>query len=356
MTSDRDRPAKRPEAGAEEGGDSRRALDSLRQSLRDGDLHAARELLERMGREARATGGEEETAYSPPPSPPAHEALRRELARRMDRTSLAARRGRSCAGGRPPQTLFEALGGGWAEYDRAGRSISAWRTAMDLPEAFGDWAGEVASELRGVLGGARQQFDELAASVGLCRLADAAPEEVLFVEACWTSAAGEQAPRPFLVGRLWLDGGRLACEQVLATAEDDEPACVQAFLDACEGRELLVAASGGRRGEVARLFARADALGLERPWSEPVALDLRGELRKRFGAEIGRGNLRTLHRRLRGLRRLGDVPASKVPALYDAWRDTADARPLARVCRHNAANLLRAAELTSALLTGRTAE
>jgi uncharacterized protein YprB with RNaseH-like and TPR domain len=270
---------------------------------------------------------------------------------------------RSCAGasghppgGKParndqragePIPLAEACGGGEAAILTPAGPVSCWRLWTPQEDVHHDGAA-IASEYEAVLRGARQQFDELGASPGLCHVANAAPGELLFVKI--ETCAGT-APTVLLAGTVRFVDGRLGFEQHFARQCTEEPAVLQAYADRCAEASVVVTFDG-RRSELRTLRERSDVHGLERPDREPPHLDLRTEARRLWRGELPNYRLRTLEQWLFTRRRRGDIASTQVRQAYAEFVATGDGGCAAAILRHNRLDLLTMVQLVVALLTG----
>ena len=113
-------------------------------------------------------------------------------------------------------------------------------------------AAAIQAEYAAVLRGARQQFDELGASPGLCHAADARPEDLLLIRA---EAGQSDNEMVFLVGLMSYAAERLVFEQLLAREEREEAAVLQAFADRRDAAGVLVTFSG-RPSQLKRIERR----------------------------------------------------------------------------------------------------
>lgn len=213
-------------------------------------------------------------------------------------------------------------------------------------------ATAVAAEYLAVMRGARERFDELGASRGLCCAAGAAAEDVLFCKIECTC----QGKDVFLVGLMSCADERLLVEQLLARGDHEEPAVLRAVAGRLPAAGVL-ATYRGRASEVKRLADRAAARLVDWPRAKgapefrmPVHLDLRAEAARRWRGQVPSLGLRALEELLcRRQRR----PASPAPSqAYLQFLATGDAGALAGALRHNALDLLTMAQLLTFLLTG----
>ena len=284
-------------------------LQELTRSLAEGDLASASELL-------RASGG-------------------RGAPRRPSRHAEAG-----------PIPLAKACPGREARI-RTGRGDVACRLVRRSLAALP--AGRaIAREYVHVLRGARQHFDELEASPGLCHVADARPEDLLLlgVDAC-----DEAGGVVYLASTAFLARGDLRCEQYLARDPSEEIA-VLGHLCKRWGAAGVLVTFGGTRRKLPLIRRRCEACGVELPWQEPPHLDVRDEARSRWRGQVRSFSLASLERHVLGRCGAGDTPRGAIRQAYQQFLDSGDARGLRGVLRGEAADLLTIAGLVGALLTG----
>ena len=222
-----------------------------------------------------------------------------------------------------------------------------WRMRRTLGEIDGEDEG-IASEYAAVLRGARQQFDELDASPGLCHAADAGPGDLLFMD---TETCGLAAMPIFLVGVMSFEDGALVFEQYFARDYAQEPGVLRAFAGRCEAAGVLVTFNG-KAFDLPLIRDRGIVHGLPEPWSQPPHLDLLPEVRKRWRRRLRSCGLQAVERRLLGRRREGDIPSAQIPDAYHEFVRTGDARQIAAIVHHNLLDLLSMAQIVCLLLTG----
>jgi uncharacterized protein YprB with RNaseH-like and TPR domain len=222
----------------------------------------------------------------------------------------------------------------------------------DPEDLAGDGAA-VAREYVRVLRGAREHFDELTASAGLCRVADAAPEEVLLCRV----RPRQTDVRILLVGTLCVAGGRVRIEQHLARSIDEEPALLTRLADGLPQYAAMVTYKD-RLSEPKRLADRAGAYGLTFPRPKgppdnrfPPHLDLRAEVRKRWKGDLRGFSLVSVERSLCHRTPRHGLGRSFFDTWTD-WRNSHDARALSASLVNNARDLLTMAQLLTFLLTG----
>jgi uncharacterized protein YprB with RNaseH-like and TPR domain len=246
-----------------------------------------------------------------------------------------------------PRPLTEACPGVEVATETAEGPVCHWLVRTALPAA--DEQGKPVSRLyREVLAGARQNFDELAASPALCHVANARPEELLFMD---IETCGLGGTMIFLVGVMFHEGEGLVCEQYFARDYSEEPAILRAFASRYADSRVLVTFNG-KAFDMTQIRERWAVHRMEPPWQEPPHLDLLHEARKRWKGQLPNCRLQTLERHFCGRLRTGDIPGSAIPEAYHDFVRTQDARRVADILSHNLLDLLSMAQLLTVMLTG----
>lgn len=319
----------------------RRKLELLIRSLKSGDLKRAQAIL-RAGAAPRASGGSAPTepgGFAPAAggvSFPPGEPLPLELAVPGVEVGL---RPWDIAGSR----------GAPRDATRCGPPFAGgklWLVRRALAEISGD--GEaIQREYVSILKGARQRFDELEASVGLCHVANGLPEGPLFLDIETCGLAGSVI---FLVGLMSCRDGALVFEQLLARDYSEEPAMLAALAERLAEAAVLVTFNG-KSFDVTMLRERGIFHNLDLG-TIPPHLDLLHESRRVYRGKVPNCRLQTLEQCLCRRRRVGDIPGSAIPAAYHAFVSTGDARNLKAILHHNLLDLLTMGQLLCAILTG----
>ncbi len=328
---------------------SRTGLPELTELLASGDMAGAQVLLDRYG-----VGGRGAEAKDGAPTDP------------QERPS-----------GAPAEPVSLADGCTGREVTVAGPlgEWAYWLVDGAVADVLPDESA-VEAEYAAVLRGARQRFDELAASAELCVLADGGPGDPLFmdIETCGLSGA-----MIFLVGLMRYNGGRLVFQQHLARDYAEERAILSAFAEALPTAGVLVTFNGKSfdvpmirersiihrvdlpvavgRGSRRRGARRHSACPRERGHGtqvtniEPPHLDLLHEARRRWKGQLPNCRLQTLENHLCRRSRTDDIPGGDIPEAYHRFVRTGDARRLADILRHNLLDMLTMVQLVSILLT-----
>jgi uncharacterized protein YprB with RNaseH-like and TPR domain len=295
-------------------GARRRKLELLTRSIAAGDMASASEML-------RAHG---------------HSGINR------------ARRGEGGEGNAlEPMRLAEACPGSAATaetFDGPAEYYLIRRTLADVAPRDVSIAADYAAVMRG----ARQQFDELAASAALCHASDCGPGDLLFMD---TETCGLASAAIFLVGMMRFEAEELVFEQCLARDYSLERAILAAFAARSAEARVLVTFNG-KSFDMTMIRDRSAFWGVDLPPRQPAHLDLLHEVRRRWRKELPNCRLQTLERYFCGRRRVGDIPGSAIPEAYHRFVAGGDARQMADIVHHNLLDLLTMAQLVVAILTG----
>jgi len=256
-------------------------------------------------------------------------------------------RARPPAGAKGPMPLLDAVGGAEITVDSPTGPGRCWLISRRLSEVCPDQAA-IAREYSNVLRGARQRFDELGASPGLCHAANARPEDLLFMD---TETCGLAGSAVFLVGLMAYQGREMVFDQYLARDYAQEPTILQAFADRLAGAKILVTFNG-KAFDMTLISERSAFHGVSLPGEGIVHLDLLHEARRLWGKHLPNCRLQTLERHLCNRLRAGDIPGSAIPQAYHNFVATNDAREIRQILHHNLLDLLTMAQLICAMLTG----
>ena len=302
----------------------KKRLSQLKQAIERGDFASASKLL-------AASGGRPAKSPSGPPAP------------------------RSSG----PKTLQQACGGEEAAFAAAGGELHCYlvrRSAAELDSG----ASSVAADYAAVMRGARQRFDELAASAALCCVADARPADLLFVKA---EARPGVEPVVFLVGMMFHSDGQLMLEQYLARDETEEGAVLTAFADRHASAGVLVTFSG-RRSQLKLIHGRCELHEVDltaEAWEVPAVratagslphLDLRKEARRRWRDTLPNCGPAALEKGLCARHRVPRIGGMALPEAYEQFVATGDAGIVGEILHHNGMDLLTMVQVVFALLTG----
>jgi len=241
-----------------------------------------------------------------------------------------------------PIALAQAAGGAETVTARG----ACWLVRRRLADISAD---ELAVQRRyaAVLRGARQRFDELAASAALCHVADGTPDGSLFMDIETCGLAGAPV---FLVGVMSYRSDELVFEQFLARHYGEEPAILAAFADRmAEAATLLT--FNGKSFDMTMLRDRAVFHRIDLG-PEPPHCDLLHESRRRWRSSLPNCKLQTLEQYLCKRRRVGDIPGSAIPDAYHSFVADGDATQIKAILHHNLLDLLTMSQLLCAVLTG----
>jgi uncharacterized protein YprB with RNaseH-like and TPR domain len=298
-----------------EGGKNEDRVDRLRRSLQQGDLDGARRIL-------GSTRGDPCFASRPTGSAPTQPP--------------------------DPTGLDEVWGGEEILVATSRGQVPCWRCGPD-PSEIDPAANEIGSLFASCMKGGGERFDELRASPGLCHLANAEESEVAFVRTC---SVGGKNGGYVVVSRALSRDGYLSISQRVARTGSEEPAALQLFANACEEAGVVVM-FGGRRDTPEAVKRRMKTLGLDEPWGTPPAMLVREDAKAMWADEMPKFGLRVLEQMGLGRARPGGFPPSVLGRAVRRFRETGDARGMAKLLRRNVCDLLAMIELCCFLLTGR---
>lgn len=258
----------------------------------------------------------------------------------------------------PAMSLEEACGVRARSADVGGRKVRYFSRRI-RPVDFLPQCIDVEREYTSVLRGARQRFDELAASPALCHAADSRPEDLLFVAA---EMCGPAAPWVCLAGVMFCEGSQLVVEQYLARDEGQEPGILQAFAERHAACGVVVTYSG-RRSTYKLLRDRCEQHGVDltaEAWDAPAGrvraggpahLELRRQCRQRWKGTLRGSGILPVEQTLLGRHRKGMMARTAVGQAYRDFLATGSAARIPEVLRHNALDLVTMAQLVCLLLT-----
>ena len=247
-----------------------------------------------------------------------------------------------------PLPLEQAIGGCSLAVSWDGRSGDCWLVRRTLAEVSTDLA-DVSHRYAAVLRGARQRFDEIEASAELCHIANARPEDLLFLD---LETCGLGGTPIFLVGLMSFRDEQLVFEQLLARDYSQEAAILLALAERMAGMSVLVTFNG-KAFDMTQVAERSAFHGIVPPDGPAVPhLDLLHEARRRWRKDLPNCRLQTLERVLCGRHRTGDIPGWAIPEAYHKFVADQDARALRDILHHNMLDLLTMSELLCALLAG----
>ena len=257
-----------------------------------------------------------------------------------------------------PVSLEDACGGAETSVTHHGGVIPYWLIHRPLREVSPDDAG-ISREFAGILAGARQRFDELAASAELCHIADGGPEDVLFMD---LETCGFSGSCVFLAGLMTCEDGELVFEQHFARNYAEEAGILTAFAERLSRYRVLVTFNG-KAYDMNMIKERSAFHGVDLPIVDgppdnrmPPHLDLLHEARRRWKGVLPNCRLQTLESFLCQRVRHGDIPGSAIPDAYHHFVESDDARQIRDILHHNLLDLLTMAQLVCALLTSSSPE
>lgn len=246
-----------------------------------------------------------------------------------------------------PMTLEEACPGCEKHVASPTGCQPYWFLERPLAEISTDHLA-IARKYDAVLRGAGQRLDELKASVALCHVASARPEDLLFmdIECCGLTSA-----TIFLIGTMFYADGQLIFHQYLARDYAQEAAVLRAFADRYAAAGILVTFNG-KAFDMNMIKDRSVFHGLAPLDRQAPHLDLLQEARKRWRGRLPNCKLQTLEANLCGRHRVGDIPGWAIADAYHRYVDSGDARQIRDIVHHNTLDLLTMAEVLCHVLTG----
>jgi uncharacterized protein YprB with RNaseH-like and TPR domain len=217
----------------------------------------------------------------------------------------------------------------------------AYRIESPVQELGDAWA-DVDATFRAALA---REDTRLAAKLAQLKVAGLRPEDVLFLD---LETTGLSYTPLFLIGMLMWEAEGPVVRQYLARNYAEEAAVTALFLDAAAEKRLLISFNG-KSFDVPYVRARAAHYGLPCALDHPH-LDLLHESRRVWRGRVPNCRLQTLEQHICGhAERVGDIPSAMIPAVYDTFVRTGDARRLVQVLRHNVIDLITVAELMAKL-------
>lgn len=147
----------------------------------------------------------------------------------------------------------------------------------------------------------------------------------------------------FLVGLVLLDQRPLSVMQLLARDYPEEETVLRALVEVTAGRDTWVTFNGKSFDEP---FLRDRATLHHVPLAPPQShVDLLHAARRTWRHELPNYRLKTLEEHILRRTRVGDIPSSDVPDLFQHFIRTGNAAPLRPVLEHNQIDLISATEL-----------
>ncbi len=174
----------------------------------------------------------------------------------------------------------------------------------------------------------------------LASLAALPPERILFLD---IETAGFHGSALFLVGLLVYEDGRFLIKQLFARDYAEEAAVLEHLRDYYDKSDVVVTFNG-RSFDLPFVHDRAilHRVDLVRPEFD---MDLLHAARRVWKGTLPNCRLGTLEEFVCGRRRSGDLPSHLIPQAYHDFVESADARLMVEVVRHNAYDLVTMAHL-----------
>jgi uncharacterized protein YprB with RNaseH-like and TPR domain len=235
----------------------------------------------------------------------------------------------------PPATvvLEEAVQGREIVHPTKGRAFLTETLVRDLAETLGVdelFAEKLAAGDTRLLERLRRSFDTPLF----------APEDFVFVD---IETTGLSTSPLFLIGVMVWEAGGFTVRQFLARTYAEEAATIALFLDACNGRKLLVTFNG-KSFDYPYIRNRAAASGV--PFGTPLPhFDLLHESRRVWKGRLPNCKLQTLELHVCKRGRTGDIPGHLIPQAYHDYVHSGNAWQIVDVLKHNLLDLITLAEL-----------
>ena len=168
----------------------------------------------------------------------------------------------------------------------------------------------------------------------------------IFIDLETTGLSGGAGTVAFLVGCGYFDLGAFQVRQFLLTSYASERALLTTVAEFFEGADLIVTYNG-KTFDVPMMETRWLFHRMQMPDFSATGVphfDMLHPARRlwksREGADDGGCRLSTLERVLFGVKRVGDVPGSEIPARFFRFLRSGDPRPLEPVLEHNRLDLV----------------
>ncbi|MBN1163062.1 MAG: ribonuclease H-like domain-containing protein [Candidatus Krumholzibacteriota bacterium] len=169
--------------------------------------------------------------------------------------------------------------------------------------------------------------------------------EILPAEVCYLDieTTGLSNTPLFLVGLMYLRGGRLMSDQLFARDYTEEE-FILSFLNQFLSRYKALVTFNGARFDLPFIRERMSFAGFNLDYSGRH-IDLLPLSRGLLGGRTPNHKLQTLEIHLLGRKRSGDIPGSRIPRAYHDYVRNGGAGEMARVIHHNRLDLLSMLEL-----------
>lgn len=170
------------------------------------------------------------------------------------------------------------------------------------------------------------------------------PRRAVFIDTETTGLAGGTGTYAFLVGLGFYEGDEFVVRQYFLRDYPEEDAMLTAIATDLAPFAYLVSFNG-KSFDWPLLETRFRMARRRPPMSGAPHLDLLHPARRIWRARLGGCSLQDLERAILGVVRKGDVPGSRIPALYFDYLRSGDAAPLVQVVEHNRLDILSLAVL-----------
>ncbi len=169
--------------------------------------------------------------------------------------------------------------------------------------------------------------------------------KTLFIDTETTGLAGGTGTVPFLIGIGYYHAGAFQVDQYFMRDYHEERAVLNAIRDQFGAYEAIVSYNG-KSYDLNLLNTRYTLTRIENPFSMMKHLDLLHTSRRLWKKRLGDCSLGNIENKILGFQRVNDVPGFLIPGLYFDFIRSGDARPMARVFKHNQWDILSLAGLT----------
>lgn len=170
----------------------------------------------------------------------------------------------------------------------------------------------------------------------------------LFVDTETTGLAGGTGTVAWMIGVGRLGAGDFRVRQWVIAGFAGEAEMLRAVAAELRADDVLVSFNG-KCYDLPLLAVRHRLHGLDDPWEGRPHLDLRYPLKRRHGAGLPDGRLKTMEEALLGHRRSHDLPGAEAPRAWLSWLRGGRPGRVPDVAAHNRADLLAMAGLCQCL-------
>ncbi len=174
-------------------------------------------------------------------------------------------------------------------------------------------------------------------------------EEWLFLDTETTGLAGGTGTYAFLVGMAQVVDGRIELEQFFMRDFREESSMLADVAARLSGERMLITFNG-KAFDWPLLETRFRMHRMRLEEAPALHLDLLRPSRHLWRAQLGSASLADLEHGILGIRRVGDVPAERIPRIYFDYLRSGAVEPMVEVFRHNENDLVGLVGLTANIL------